>query len=180
MEVLIKNIDRSSFSDLFYPCKGCLYWEHPALFGKITAEEAAKLKLDWFESAAESFGPCGIILYSGGEPVAYCQFGPPGYFENIKEYESRISPTSEEAVLITCLYVRPGYRGKGNGRKLLQYLIRECKNRGIKAIETYARDDSDDNPSGPTPLYLSMGFKTIKSKKWGDLSLSLLRLDLNR
>ena len=29
-------------------------------------------------------------------------------------------PTSKEAVLITCLYVRSGHRGKGHGRKLLQ------------------------------------------------------------
>ena len=57
---------------------------------------------------------------------------------NIKEYEKFIAPTDEDSVVITCLYVKEGYRGRGFGKILLKYVIEEIRKRGFRIVETYA------------------------------------------
>ena len=71
----------------------------------------------------------------------------------MKEYAS--GPPSENAVFIACLYIaNKEMRGKGLGTSMLENLIVELKEKGFKAVETFARRSSEDNPSGPLKLYL--------------------------
>jgi len=178
MGIEIRNIDGTIFVDLFHPCKECIYWECPSKCSKASSKEKAKIKLEWFKKVSSVFGTCGKILYANRNPVAYCQFAPPQDIENIKEYEKHVSSASRDDVIITCLYIRGGYRGRGFGQNLLMNIIEETRKKGCKFLETYARDDSNNNPSGPTEFYLDKGFKIIESKKWENASFSLLRLNL--
>lgn len=178
MGIEIRNIDGIIFDDLFHPCKECIYWECPAKCSKVSSEERTKIKLEWFKEISGVFGTCGKILYVNGKPVAYSQFALPQDIKNIKEYEKGVSPASRDGVIITCLYVREGYRGRGFGQNLLENIIEEIKKKECKTVETYTRDDSNNNPSGPTEFYLNKRFKIIESKKWKNVSFSLLRLNL--
>ena len=174
----IRDIDDVTFQDLFSPCRGCIYWEYPDRYDKTGFEDSERLKSEWFSKMKETFDSCGEILYIDGKAVAYCQFAPPRYIANIKEYEKFIAPTDEDSVVITCLYVKEGYRGRGFGKSLLKYVIEEIRKRGFRIVETYARDDSSNNPSGPTRLYLDYGFEKVASGEWERAHFSLLRLSL--
>ncbi|MDH7564717.1 MAG: hypothetical protein QHH24_07600 [Candidatus Bathyarchaeota archaeon] len=39
--------------------------------------------------------------------------------------------------------------------------MREVGRRGFKALETFARKSSAENPSGPLSLYLKYGFRVV-------------------
>ena len=65
--------------------------------------------------------------------------------------------------------------GKGVGTQLLKFVINDLKKRGFKAIETFARSGSSNNPSGPIELYLKEGFY-VKEKLSSEYVL--VRLDL--
>jgi len=113
-----------------------------------------------------------------GEAAAYSQYTLPNLLENVKEYSEELFPTSEDAVLISCLYVKEGYREWGIGVKLLRAILEDLKNRNYDAVETYARDDSSNNCSGPTDFYLENGFIRLKTKKWEKVPFSLMRKEL--
>jgi len=157
--VKIYNITPKTFDNLFDPCRSCLYWEAPHLTGKISDSKANLLKKDWFCTILNKWGPCGKILYVDNEPVGFVQFAPNKFFQNLKGYP--VKP-SDDAVFISCLYVKEGYRQKKYGVMLLNAVIRELKERNIKAVETIARKRSIDNPSGPIEFYLENGFSIVK------------------
>jgi len=47
---------------------------------------------------------------------------------------------------------------------MLKNLITELRERGFKAIETFARKGSENNPSGPLELYLKNNFEIENDK----------------
>jgi hypothetical protein len=86
-----------------------------------------------------------------------------------------LGPTSDDAVLIACLFIpQTQFRRLGIGSQLLTSIISELKMRRDKAIETFARRGSSDDPSGPMELYLTNGFQIHKD----DREFPLSRLDL--
>jgi ribosomal protein S18 acetylase RimI-like enzyme len=183
----IKDIDSRSFADLFFPCNRCIYWEAPEQFGsngddsrKLPEKDASGIKWAWFEETLKTFGRCGVILFIGGEAAGYAQYAPPSLLPNAAGYAQSISPPSRDAVLISCLYIRPEYQGRGLGKMLLRKVTGDIGERGYDAAETYARDDSPDNCSGPTEFYLKSGFTLLATKKWGEATFSLLRLTLKK
>ncbi|MBU7027608.1 MAG: GNAT family N-acetyltransferase [Theionarchaea archaeon] len=171
----IQNIN-DNIKDLFSPCNTCVYWEAPEKCERVTENEAFTIKKKWFEKT-RAFGDCGKLLYVDGSPKAYCQYGPPHLLENVGAYTD-ICPVSPDAVLISCLYVLKGYRNKNLGTTLLLAVVTDIRERGYCAVETYARDDSPNNCSGPTAFYLKNRFRILKSKKWGSAVFSLVRCDL--
>ena len=185
MRVEIRDIDERTVKDLFPSCNNCLYWEVPEKFGKnergepkVPEDEAIEIKRGWFERASEMHGSCGKILYADGEPVGYVQYAPSHLLENVVEFSRELFPASPDGILISCLHIRVGHQGKGLGTRLLQSVLDDLRGRGCQAVETYSRDDSDKGNSGPTVLYLENGFKALETKKWGDATFSLVRLDL--
>jgi GNAT superfamily N-acetyltransferase len=172
MRVEVKNIDAQSFVDLFPPCNGCIYWEAPGLFrdgghGRqwLSAKKATEIKYDWFKKTLKTFGRCGVVLYLDGKPVGYSQYAPPSLLPNVMEYAQSVSPPGQDAVLISCLYIRPEHQRRGLGKTLLQKVVGNIEESGCRAIETYARDDSSDNCSGPTRFYLGNGFTLVATKE---------------
>lgn len=187
MIVNIRDIDDQSIKDLFSPCSGCIYWEAPEKFGKddrgepkVTEHEAIKIKRDWFKRTQEIFASCGKILYVDGKAVGYSQYAPPGLVEHVAEYSQELFPPSPDAILISCLYIREGHQGRGLGDRLLQAVIKNLRERDYQAVETYSRDDSANNCSGPTKFYLKNGFKLLKTKRWENATFSLMRLGLKK
>jgi GNAT superfamily N-acetyltransferase len=160
----IETAHLSNFGDIPIPCKYCLYWQTTGAFGeKMLKPQKEREKREWFNKVAKEFGDCIKLGYLNDTPIGFIQYSLPTFFPRVKEYAS--GPSSEDAVLITCLYiVDKEARGKGFGTDMLNGLIAELKERGFKAVETFARRNSQDNPSGPLEFYLKSGFK-IKNEK---------------
>lgn len=177
MKIKIRNINEKTVKDLFSPCKVCIYWEEPKKCGQVSEDEAFTIKKRWFKKTRTIFGNCGKILYADGNAAAYTQYCLPHLLENVAEY-SHLFPVSPDAILISCLYVCTGYRKKGLGTNLLHTVINELREREYHAVETYSRDDSPNNCSGPTTFYLKNGFTLLKREKWGNAIFSLVRFEL--
>jgi len=135
--------------------------------------ENEKQKLEWFSKVEKEFGNCIGIAYQDGVPTGFFQYAPAKFFARVKEYIS--GQPSEDAVFLACLHITDEEaRGKGFGTLILKDLVAELKKRGIKAIETYARRSSENNPSGPLRFYLKNGFKVDNEKD--DFPLARLEL----
>ena len=162
----MKDVTESNLNDIPETCSYCIYWSFPEEFER-TKKELSKRKQEliakkrlWILQTLKEFGSCGKILYCNNVPVGYAEYAPSNRFPQIKEYKSQpIGKIEEGVVFLSCLYVADEkLRRKGLGEKLLDSIIADLKGRGFKAIETYARKDSSENPSGPVELYLKKGF----------------------
>lgn len=180
MDILIVSIDNATLPGILPECRACSYWEKSEAFshGKCTEDEA-RVKAEWFERLLSGFGPCGKLLYIGDEPVGYCQYAPPADFPGILGYGDLAKSVDQGAVFISCLTVAQNHQRKGLGRRLLREVIDDVRSRGFRAVETFARNDSADNCSGPVQLYLSEDFTVVATEVYANgASLSLVRLPL--
>jgi GNAT superfamily N-acetyltransferase len=141
-----------------YSCQYCLYWESTDDFDeKVSKESAQQLKSDWFKNVSKEFGDCGVIAYLDNESVGYAQYALPKFFPRVRQYAS--GPPSGDSVFLACLYVpKRELRGIGIGKYLLDIVLSNLQKRGYSAIETFARKDSENNPTGPLEFYLKNGF----------------------
>lgn len=172
--IKIEKVNEKNFQEIPSPCRYCLYWQKTGAFGEeMLKPSMEKEKQKWFSEVAEAFGSCIKIAYYNDVPIGFMQYAPPKYFPRVKEYAS--GPPSDDAVILACLYVtNKEYRGKGLGKEMLKDLIVELKKGGFKALETFARKGSAENPSGPLELYLKQNFKVKIDKD----DFPLLRLEI--
>ncbi|HIQ01796.1 MAG TPA: N-acetyltransferase [Anaerolineales bacterium] len=159
-----------------YSCKYCIYWEHPELCidpATEVKEERLALKRAWLRRVRGEWGSCGRLLFVGDKAVGYVQYAPVRFLPGADGYPA--GPVSEDAVLLACLFVpNPRHRRRGLGSALLAAVLQDLTGRGSKAIETFARRGSLENPSGPAEFYLKHGFRVLRD----DPEFPLLRLDL--
>jgi GNAT superfamily N-acetyltransferase len=175
--IISKPLDTTTIHDLFPPCRACVYWEAPEQQGLISEEEAFSLKKTWVQETCDTFSACGRLLYEEDIPVAYAQYCPPRLLKGVEEY-TFVSPVSLDAIFVSCLYVVEKYRTRGLGTYLLAGVLSDVKEQGWKAVETYSRDDSPNNCSGPTAFYLKNGFSLLKTREWEGAVFSLVRRQL--
>lgn len=159
-----------------FSCKYCVYWEFPEECVdpfRGNREDMLSKKLNWLRNVGKAFGDCGKIVYADGKPVGYAQYAPPKMLPLSAEYSS--GPPSEDAVLISCLFIaQEEYRRRGLGSQLLQSIIEDLRKKGVKAVETFARKNNPNNPSGPVEFYLKNGFRVLRD----DPEFPLMRLEL--
>ena len=153
-------LDLQHVDQLALLCGGCVYWELPQDFDEgLTADQARLMKAEWVCSHAAEL-PIGRMALSGDEVVGFIQFGPPDLYPRCLEYDS--GPVSDDALLITCLFVEPGSRGSGVARGLLGQASEVASKLGCAALETFARRGSPNNPSGPVELYEACEFRLVR------------------
>jgi len=182
MKVVIKTLTEENLVEAPewgshpFSCKYCIYWEHPELCldpATEKKEEVFQKKLAWLRHVRAEFGACGRLLYLEDKPVGYAQYAPPRFLPNAASYPA--GPASEDAVLISCLFMpAKEHRGRGLGSLLLRDILEELRGRGIKAVETFARKGSPENPTGPLEFYLKRGFRIHRD----DEEFPLVRLTL--
>jgi len=174
MNVRIVDISMRNLVDIPSPCRSCIYWEFPDLFGKVSGAEAFFHKKNWFIKALSEFGVCGKILYIDADPCGYAQFAPYYMLPQTKVYG--YYQGRDDALFLSCLFIcKAEYRGIGLGSRLLKSIIFDLKARGFSRIETIARRGSTNNPSGPLEFYLKNGFE-IKRKLNQNFVLTMLDL----
>ncbi|RLI42569.1 hypothetical protein DRO59_03740 [Candidatus Bathyarchaeota archaeon] len=174
MSLKMEKITKDNFKDIPKPCSLCLYWQTTGSFnGNTLKPEMERKKREWLNKVMERFGDCGFIVYFSGVPIGFIQYASAKFFPRVKDYAS--GPPSEDAVFLACLYIaNREARGKGLGTVMLEKLISQLKAKGFKAVETFARKNSENNPSGPLKLYLKKNFKI----KRDDSDFPLVRLEL--
>lgn len=154
------TVTKENFKDIPEPCRRCIYWQTTEEFNaKSMTKDMEKERLKWFQRMEKESGCSGgFIAYYNNTPVGFVQCAPAQHFPNTKEYPS--GPPSEDAAFLACLYIpSEENRKKGWGTLILKNGIAELKQRGFKAVETFARKSSWENPSGSLPFYLKNGFR---------------------
>ncbi|MEX2689200.1 MAG: GNAT family N-acetyltransferase [Candidatus Njordarchaeum guaymaensis] len=159
MALEIIDISIKNFEKIPKPCKYCLYWQTCGPFSPSSISPEMKYKKrEWIIRTLDDFGKCGYIILFDGSSVGFVQYAPARFFPRIRDYKSET--LDEGAIFIACLYiVERRLRRKGFGSVILKHLIKDLRARGFKAIETFARKKSEENPSGPLEFYLKYGFK---------------------
>ena len=147
----------------------CVDWE--GVLEKGDARQRQCAKEEHMRRAIKSWGECGKIVYIDNKALAFAQYAPPEFWHGVRRYPS--GPVSDDAVLLSCLYVAPQARGRGLGRVLLQSIEAGLVKRRVKAIEVFATTDNQ-HPPGPIGFYLQNGFYIIRD----DPHFPLLRLEL--
>jgi GNAT superfamily N-acetyltransferase len=169
-------IDTPEWANHPFSCKYCTYWEFAQECVDPATEQNANLlekTLGWLRRVNSQWGNCGKMAYLEGRPIGYAQYAPATYLPRSADYDS--GPPGADAVLISCLFIsQTRLRRLGIGNQLLRCIISEVRERGERAIETFARRGGADNPSGPVELYLKSRF-AIRND---DEEFPLMRLDL--
>jgi GNAT superfamily N-acetyltransferase len=169
----IEDVDEKNFKHIPIPCRWCIYWQTSDEFnGTMLKPEMEQKKREWFNRINKEFEGSLKIVYFDDVPMGFIQLAPAKFFPRVNEYFC--GPPSSDAAFLACLFISSKeMHGKGFGTTILKDLVAELKKRGFKAVETFARKSSADNPSGPLNFYLKEHFK-IKN----DDDFPLLRLEL--
>ncbi len=163
MKVSIKDITQDNIIEIPEPSRTCLYWENPNVVKQaraLSATEKARCEAEkaaWFFETLKEFGVCGKILYVDDKPIDYAQYTIAKKLPNTQEYGAKGLETSKEIVaFLSCFYIsKQSFRRRRLGERFLCEVISDLKKRGFKAVETFARKGSANNPSGPIELYLN-------------------------
>lgn len=128
------------------PCRLCVHWNMK------TRDNAERLLREW--------GACGFILYEEKKPAGFVMYGPAKYFPKSGLYP--VSPVSKDALFVSCLYIEPGSRGRGGGKRLLNAVAKEALARDYKALEALAGRAKDRPPAVPVDFYSNFGFYILR------------------
>jgi hypothetical protein len=109
-------------------CRDCVWWQSR---GNRTAS-----KQRWIERAEEESGEWGsIYLDEHGRLLGSLQYGPSYLFPRAADLPA--GPASDDAALVTCLYLLRGGTGWVE-KSLLLAAIGESRDRGRTALEAFA------------------------------------------
>jgi len=154
------DLSPRDLSDVFDLC-GCIYWELPEQFEKRPGKDRMRELLAEWLSKHGAGHPLGKVARQGKEVRGFVRFGPPELYPQSLRYSS--GPVSQDALLVTCLFVAKPYRGSGIARRLLSLTEEAATNRyAYSAVEAFARKGSANNPSGPVELYLKCGYEVLR------------------
>ena len=124
----VSGLTRGTIRSAPSVCRSCVWWQSR---GNRTAS-----KERWMDRAEEDWGEWGTIyLDEGDRLLGSLQYGPSHLFPRAADLPA--GPASEDAVLVTCSYL------KRNGaewieKSLLLAAIGESRDRGAKALEAFA------------------------------------------
>lgn len=123
-----------------------------------------------FEARAASTDlPMGLLAYEDGRPVGWCAVGPRSRYERaigprVKILKGRDPSEDDDVWLVTCFFVRVGFRAAGITYRLLEAAAELAREHGAKAIEGFPL--STDTPSadafiGRARLFEACGFECV-------------------
>ena len=109
----------------------------------------------------------GVIVYHGGRPVGWCQFGPSKELpriDNMKDYK----PSHRgDLWRITCFFTDRDYRRKGVATAALKGALDYMKEHGAEVVEAYPVDPKRRHSSnllwnGTPDLFGAAGFTEVR------------------
>jgi hypothetical protein len=109
-------------------CQSCVWWQTRR--GRMVSKDR------WMEKAEEEFGAWGALYRDDdGRLLGSIQYGPSHLFPRAAELPA--GPPSEDAVLVTCVYVVSSATPWVE-QSLFLAAIGEARDRGAKALEAFA------------------------------------------
>lgn len=154
-------------------CRRCVFWELDPL-ARARAEEAGDTAFEkeaWLSATLLEWGPCGLLARVDGVTAGYLLFAPPALVPGSQGFPT--SPAGADAVLLMTMTVVERFAGQGIARLLMQALIRELLQRGVRAVEAFgdlAHPGSGEAAAArvdrtcllPASFLLAVGFTTVR------------------
>lgn len=157
-------------------CRTCLFWELPdAPRGSQPdrADEVAEAKLLYHRAVELDWGPPGLLLRSDGRTLAFATFVPA---EQAHRTRRLGSVPSDDALVLTTMWVDPEVCGTGIASALLHRVLKQAHDRGLRAVEATATRGGGGPCLLPESFLLANGFVVHHQHVWHPL----LRLDLRQ
>ena len=157
---------RRDFFALHCPANGlgwcsCVAWWVPTWEGwsERSAEENRRLR----EALCDRGEYDGYLLYADGEATGWCQVGPRDRLEKlVRSYALAADP---DTWAITCFVIAPGHRRRGMARFLLDQVLVDIRERGVRRVEAFPRRDGDSEGelwTGSEALFRDAGFRVTR------------------
>lgn len=152
MKIEIAPVNSSAFGQLEKAAGSTTCWEleWEDNHRPRQCEDGAFDKQLWIQRVLMEWGTCGFTaLVSTGEsdaksiPAATVFFAPSGYFPGYAVMPS--GPISPDAVVMSHVYVTAAYMGLYLEHQIIEAVVAEARKRGIKAIETFARAEDEED-----------------------------------
>lgn|SRR5579863_167005 len=113
----------------------------------------------------------GILVYAGGEPVGWCQYGPREELpriDNCRKYKNLAPDTGTEKIWrITCFAVLKKHRKHGVASAALNSALEAIKRKGGGLVEAYpithweTRAFGNESTHGTCSMFKKAGFKVV-------------------
>jgi GNAT superfamily N-acetyltransferase len=153
-------------------CRRCAFWEAGDAPRGPSAGGRSR-KAEWVGEIEHDWGAPGVVIVVDGEGAAYGLLAPGARVKRRLSHEP-----SEDALLLTTLWVAPAYRQSGMARVLLQALLRSAHEHGSRAVEAYGARGGDTLGTCvlPAGFLRANGFVVLHDHP----RYPLLRLDLRQ
>jgi GNAT superfamily N-acetyltransferase len=158
------------------PCRTCLFWEladAPRGPQPDRAAEVAEAKLLYHRAVELDWGPPGLLVRSDDRTLAFATFVPA---EQAHRTRRLGSVPSDDALVLTTMWVDPDVRGTGIASALLRRVLRQAHDLGLRAVEATATRGGDGPCLVPEAFLLANGFVVHHQH----VRHPLLRLDLRQ
>lgn len=143
------------------PCRTCLFWELDPV-RRERVEDASAEKDAWVSEVLREWGSCGRVALVDDEPVGFVIYAPEAFLPGAAGFPT--APVSPDAVLMTTVYVDPGFARGGLGRMLVQGMARDLIERGgIRAVEAFGDTRGGGRCVAPVDFLGGVGFKTHRA-----------------
>lgn len=118
-------------------CGGCwcMYWRRKS--GTIWRAVKGERNRRAFRALVEGGAVRGLVAYSDGKPVGWCNFGPRSDFPRLDNSRVLRRAGDVKRWSIACFYVARQWRGRGIGQRLLEEATRESFRMGAVEVEGY-------------------------------------------
>jgi GNAT superfamily N-acetyltransferase len=156
-----------AFEDLFGKtgaCNGCwcMYWRIGSAYTKRPREQNKAA----FREIVERGPPPGLLAFDGDRAVGWCQLTPRDALPQLdrSRYLKRVDDVP--VWIISCFYVRSGYRNQGVSTALIDAALQAAKRAKAPAVEACPVDAQDKKSAsslytGKAATFLRAGFTTI-------------------
>jgi hypothetical protein len=117
-------------------CHDCVWWQ--------THGDRSPGKQRWLEQVEEDWGPWGTVYHDDdGRLLGSVQYGPAVFFPKGRELPA--GPPSEDAILITCVYLAEP-SSPWVVQSLLLAAVGEASFKGAQAVEAFGYRYPDEEP----------------------------------
>ena len=152
-------------------CHECVFWQSHGL--------RRPSKERWAQDVEGSWGSWGTLYHdTDGRLLGFLQCGPAEHFPRSAELPA--GPPSEDALLVTCVYV-PDESAPWVVQSLFLAAIGEARDRGMRAIETFSHHEIEERAEFrphrtifPASFIGDLGFRPLRAE--GRVELARLEL----